>query len=332
MSIPKVCIIVPVYNVEKYLERCLNSIKNQTSNDWEAILVNDGSTDGSLSLMQQLCENDDRFRIIDKKNGGAASARNAGIDAARTKYITFVDADDSIKEHYVEKMLDKIEQYQCDWVISGQRVKDYDRNLPNSGLQEFEPSLFFKYADAGPIAKLFKKEILDRQNIRFFEDMKVAEDYVFVAMYAMFVKSYYVISEVFYIYYLDNDTSLMHRYWGNKLSVEDYCHKIEAPWRVYQRALDCIDCQEKNRSRFIYEMYRSMWTIYFDVIKYVPLGYRKTISKHFKSRLRDFSKDVSILQRITLTQRYPNLRLIVGRIKSYLKKSSKKQIGQSGAV
>lgn len=84
-----VSIIVPVYNAEKYLHRCIQSILNQSYKNWEAIFVNDGSTDSSLSLLQEYAKKDSRIRIINKNNGGAASARNAGLDALRTIFLPF---------------------------------------------------------------------------------------------------------------------------------------------------------------------------------------------------------------------------------------------------
>ncbi len=187
----KVSNIVPVYNAENYLDRCINSIKRQTSHEWETIIVNDGSTDGSLERLRTLSGQDSRFRIICKKNGGAATARNVGINAARTEYITFVDADDSIEDRHVECMLDKLDEEHCDLVISRLRKNGLDLFFPFTGFHKFEPYSFFKYFDGGPCAKLFKKEIIDKYNIRFPEDMKVAEDYVFFASYAIHITSFF---------------------------------------------------------------------------------------------------------------------------------------------
>ena len=93
---PKVSVIVPVYNVEQYLRRCLDSILGQTMSDWEAICVDDGSPDGSASILAEYAERDSRFRILTKENGGLSSARNAGTAWARGKYVNYVDSDDFI--------------------------------------------------------------------------------------------------------------------------------------------------------------------------------------------------------------------------------------------
>ena len=90
-----ISVIVPVYKVEKYLHRCVQSILNHSYKNWEAIFVNDGSTDSSLTILQEYAKKDDRIRIIDKKNGGPSSARNAGLDALQTDFFAFADSDDS---------------------------------------------------------------------------------------------------------------------------------------------------------------------------------------------------------------------------------------------
>ena len=94
----KISVIVPVYNVEQYLERCVDSIINQTYKNLEIILVNDGSTDNSGQLCDELAKKDDRIRVIHKKNGGLSDARNVGIDEAEAELIGFIDSDDYIDE------------------------------------------------------------------------------------------------------------------------------------------------------------------------------------------------------------------------------------------
>ena len=94
----KISVIVPVYNVEQYLERCVDSIINQTYKNLEIILVNDGSTDNSGQLCDELAKKDGRIRVIHKKNGGLSDARNVGVDEAKAELIGFIDSDDYIDE------------------------------------------------------------------------------------------------------------------------------------------------------------------------------------------------------------------------------------------
>lgn len=100
----KVSVIIPVYNVEKYLESCLESIKSQTFTDYELILINDGSTDESVAIMRRYAKTDARIRIISQSNRGVSAARNLGLSVAEGEYVLFVDSDDTILpdalEHY----------------------------------------------------------------------------------------------------------------------------------------------------------------------------------------------------------------------------------------
>ena len=97
-----ISVIVPVYNVEEYLEECLNSILVQTYTNLEILIVNDGSTDNSLEILQEFSQRDSRITIFTKENGGLSSARNLAIDEAKGEYFTFIDSDDYIEENYIE--------------------------------------------------------------------------------------------------------------------------------------------------------------------------------------------------------------------------------------
>lgn len=110
----KISIIVPVYKAEKYIEDCVNSILSQTYGDFELILVEDGSPDASGAICDGLARRDDRIRVIHKENGGAATARNAGLDVAAGEYIAFVDGDDLIHPQYLELLLGMLEAKQAD--------------------------------------------------------------------------------------------------------------------------------------------------------------------------------------------------------------------------
>ena len=114
---PIISIIVPVYNVESYLERCIESILNQSFKEFELILVNDGSTDGCKDICNEYKTKDKRIKVIHKENGGLSSARNAGLDIARGKYIGFVDSDDFINKDMYKILFDTIQANNSDMVI-----------------------------------------------------------------------------------------------------------------------------------------------------------------------------------------------------------------------
>ena len=99
---PAISVIIPIYNVEKYLRRCLDSVKNQTFQDWEAICVNDGSPDNSATILEEYASHDARFKIVNKENGGLSDARNAGMAVATGEYILYLDSDDFIHPQTME--------------------------------------------------------------------------------------------------------------------------------------------------------------------------------------------------------------------------------------
>ena len=115
----KISVIVPVYNVEQYLERCVDSIINQTYKNLEIILVNDGSTDNSGKLCDELAKRDDRIRVIHKENGGLSDARNTGIEEAEADLIGFIDSDDYIDENMYELLIDNLRETNADLSMCG---------------------------------------------------------------------------------------------------------------------------------------------------------------------------------------------------------------------
>lgn len=119
MNNKKVTIIIPVYNVEKYLSRCLNNVINQTYSNIEIILVNDGATDNSQVICEEYKKKDDRIKLLVKENGGLSDARNYGIPYATGDYIAFIDSDDMIHTSYIEYLLNLIEKYNGDISICG---------------------------------------------------------------------------------------------------------------------------------------------------------------------------------------------------------------------
>ena len=126
-----VSIIVPVYNVEPYLNDCLNSIANQIYNNLEIIVINDGSTDNSGKLLNEFSHNDNRFKIIHKENAGTCAARNLGLDTCTGNYIAFIDSDDYVENYFISSMYDAIILTHSDIVVCG--FFSGDRLIPNPG-------------------------------------------------------------------------------------------------------------------------------------------------------------------------------------------------------
>lgn len=214
-QIPEISIIVPVYNVEKDLGQCLDAIIAQTVTDWECILVDDGSKDNSGSICDEYAQRDCRFRVIHKKNGGAASARNIGIENLRTPFFTCVDADDGITPQFVSKLLDYKES---DMVIGGCAVisngikhnRNVDQiytyllpeNAGNLNVNVSDPRISCFYATWG---KLFKTSIVRNMGIYYPENLRLGEDTAFNLKYVRYCKTITFCPDVIYEYY--NDTT-----------------------------------------------------------------------------------------------------------------------------
>lgn len=177
-----VSIIVPVYNTAKYLNKCINSLLNQTLKDIEIILINDGSTDESESIIKKY--KDKRIKYISKKNEGRGKTRNLGIDTATGEYLSFIDSDDYIESNFCEVMYNKAIKDKCDIVIC-----DYFEDI-NNELKEIKFASFkdanlmenpeiINYINLGPCNKIYKKELFKDKNNRFVENLKY-EDAPFV--------------------------------------------------------------------------------------------------------------------------------------------------------
>ena len=213
-----ISIIVPVYNVERYLRQCLDSIIAQTFTEWEAILVDDGSKDNSGAICDEYTKKDNRFVVIHKENGGVSSARNVGIGNARGEWICFVDADDELIDHAFSTMLSLITD-SVDIVVAGYvkcndlreivyEVKEretYLRNREEAILEVYNPS-FYSYIGY-PWAKIYRTEVVRKNDLKYDETVHVSEDRLFLLTYlsAISGKAFFTTAPVYY-YYLRNDS------------------------------------------------------------------------------------------------------------------------------
>lgn len=176
----KVSVIVPVYKVEKYLDRCVESIVNQTYKNLEIILVDDGSPDNCPQLCDSWAEKDSRIKVIHKENGGVSSARNAGIDAASGEYIGFVDSDDYLDSKMYEELVTQLESSASD--ISCCLLKTAAVSDGAGKTETFDQNSFlnymFKKGDYSVCNKLFSKNLI--RDIRFSSEILIGEDGYFL--------------------------------------------------------------------------------------------------------------------------------------------------------
>ena len=192
----KISVIIPVYNAEKYISKCLDSVINQTFSDFEIICINDKSEDKSLNILKEYSRKDKRIIILEnEKNLGAALTRNKGIDAAAGVFIYFIDADDYIDEKYLECMLEKIEQENCDIVLnmsiqseSNNTISQFHHpSMPeiNKNGEFLDKITTIHDAPCFIWARLYRKDFLNKHNLRFL-DINATDDVVFNAIVNMY--------------------------------------------------------------------------------------------------------------------------------------------------
>ena len=183
---PLISVIVPIYNVEPYIHKCIDSIVSQTFADFELILVDDGSPDNCGKICDEYAKKDSRVHVIHKKNGGLASARNAGIDVAKGKYISFVDSDDYLDIDFLSAYYNAINDRDVDIVHSGLRYmpsgnelkESFPINVVLSGIEMIEkkPTLSKDVSIPFSVRYCFRNAFLNENNLRFNENIKYAED------------------------------------------------------------------------------------------------------------------------------------------------------------
>lgn len=207
---PKISVIIPVYNAEKYLKQCLESVQNQTFTDIEILATDNNSADSSASIIQQFANKDSRFHYLHKIGGRAGGARNEGIKHAAGKYITFLDADDFLAPDTLEKLYNTAEHTQAGIVSCGYYLTDTQGNVKNTRnigkqfiLQEKTDGITALLRAGGkigmPYAKLIRKDILDKHNLLFPENLP-SEDVAFICTCFILCGTYVHLPEPLYYY------------------------------------------------------------------------------------------------------------------------------------
>lgn len=267
-----ISVIVPVYNVEKYLKRCLESIVNQTYKDLEIILVDDGSTDSSLQICEEYAEIDKRIKTIHQENNGAASARNTGIENSTGEYIAFVDSDDYIELNMYERMMMINDKYSCD-IIMCDCLKEnknnktvfthnirqgyYDKKML---YDEYFPTLLMTNSvDYPPTISnwvcLFKRKLIINNHLKYKEGMRFSEDLLFGSQAMYYAESFYYMKNECFYHYIMNESSVTHTYYEDKwklmkllyssikgffLSVSDYGFQRQVDLSLLYFVYHCI--------------------------------------------------------------------------------------------
>lgn len=240
----KITVIVPVYNVEEYLPSCLDSLINQTYKNIEIVCVNDGSTDGSGEILKDYTKKDQRIKVINKKNGGLSSARNAALEKCNTEYVMFCDSDDSFNEKMCEKMVYAIEK-------DGSDIAVCDTNVIYSAHEEMRESdeqyYDLKYKGKKMVTddvilntnvsvsnKIFKMEIIRKNELTFPEGLN-NEDFYFYNIYMSYASDISFVKEKLYNYERRDGSIMSENFEKDKLSL-DHLKIAEKIFKVYKKS------------------------------------------------------------------------------------------------
>ena len=295
---PKISIIVPVYKVEKYLRRCLDSIVNQTFTDWECILVDDGSPDNSGKICDEYAEKDERFRVFHQKNAGVSAARNKGIDEARGEFVNFVDSDDWVDSSLLETTIEYAKDYEIvfwgnyNCLEDGNIVAHIPKESSCINNDEKENELYhlknnierFEYFGY-TWNKMFRMSVIRNHSIKFIEGLTLREDELFTMEYCQYITSLKVISAPLYYYRYCMGLSNVEKSLYIHLLYVDNLQKLSLQWQTkqlkeldlfrYSLQLFATSCDVRNifrRMSLAINAYQIKHKHYVDDFKYVNTG------------------------------------------------------------
>lgn len=231
----KFSVIIPVFNSERSLKRCIESVLIQTFTDFELLLIDDGSTDKSSIICDEYAKQDSRVRTFHKQNEGVSIARNLGIRKSIGEYIIFIDSDDEVIKDYLEVLYKSIQQNDIVFFFSKWIYKDNSQleilldNFSSSEKNAIEKELALLMNNKTGYDllgftwnKIFKSNIIKEHNIRFVKDLSISEDEVFTLDYCRYVKSLKVINQSLYIYYIS----------GEGLTYKKKIHQNGCYWQI----------------------------------------------------------------------------------------------------
>lgn len=234
MGTPEISIVVPVYNAEKYLRQCVDSVLAQTYPDWELILIDDGSSDRSVTICDEFATSDSRIKRVHTPNGGSSIARNNGIGVAEGKYITFLDADDLLHPQFIELALSGIQKAKADAVSFGftDKLQEFDKTIEYSPTfitedgVSFSENVFYQKGKAHPCSacgKLYKRSLFE--DLKFtpyigYEDLDI--------FYRLFPQlSIIAVSNLKLYYYRSNPSSYIHTFTEARKDVLDVTDRMK---------------------------------------------------------------------------------------------------------
>ena len=242
---PLISIVVPVYNTSEYLDRFVKSVLCQSFYSFEIIFVNDGSSDNSSDIIKKY--NDSRIVLVEKENGGVSSARNAGIELARGKYICFFDSDDTIEKETLKICVNSIKDNDLlvfcyrDIISENHSIPHNQQAMAVSSKSFFEDVFFFasRMQIYSPCNKMYVRKIIVDNNLLFEKDLKIGEDYLFNLSYIKHCKKILFSNDVLYNYHHQNSMSAINKYDSNmpkfQFRVVLETHKFKKNESIYEK-------------------------------------------------------------------------------------------------
>lgn len=270
---PLVSIIVPIYNVDKYLLRCLNSISRQTYSNIEVLLINDGSTDNCAAIMDEFVQKDNRFVAFHLSNHGVSAARNYGLQHMTGEYVTFIDSDDLVDCNYVENLYNALIEtntqmstclaYECNEDIDSYKCQEQQFEIKHIKVDE-EYDYTQSYVRFSVWGALYSKKLL--KNLEFATDLYVGEDAVFSANILSRCNSYAFVNQKLYVYMI-YEQSASHGIYNEKKKTEIYAaQRIEKIYENYPQkfkqnveAWNCWLCLNGMKQMIMQEKMDEIW-------------------------------------------------------------------------
>ena len=284
----KISIIVPVFNSEKYIQRCIDSVTKQNPKNCQMILIDDGSTDDSLKIMQQEAEQYDYIQVIHQENQGVSMARNAGLKVADGEWIYFLDSDDELLPDALKQMCCTIEQ-DCQWIIFNYykhidgTEKRYENEITQKKLtkyldkEEF-PRLLEDQLFMLQCGKVFRRDIIEKNQIYFQKNVVYGEDIRFNLKYFQYVDRYIVSNIPVFVYYIRQGVGAGSAYYENAFEMQmdidkEIIYMVEEKYKLSEES-------KKNLNRYFYFQGINTAAAYWNLWKKVPVRNRiKEIQK-----------------------------------------------------
>lgn len=316
-----ISVIIPIFNLEHYIEKCIDSVLKQTYTNLEILLIDDGSTDNSLEICNKFKENDRRIKILTQNNKGVSSARNKGLDNAHGEYILFVDGDDYIEKNMIEKLYLNIKEYDisiCNFYEVNKNLK-IENSMHNTNnvidSEEFFTNIFENDGVRGYLwNKLIRKTII--KNIRIDEELSIMEDLVFLANISRNINKVYIDKNLYLYNYVKRDESAL-----NSLNIEKYKKIVLA----YEKILKFLEGYEDLKGKYLGDYVRNLLELQYYLQKHkmnneiyknkIKIIKKKYLSKGLKTTYYSEFDKIKLLLMVKFPLLYFKVRELKNKIK-----------------